>query len=153
MTDQKTFIVGDIHGCLDPLKRLMDRLDWRPVKDRLIFLGDYIDRGPDPPGVVEYILELFKQSDMIECLIGNHEALFLDYLSGKDRRLFLLNGGTETPCSAITGGAGTLKRTWFPGITCFSTMGSSLMWNWMTFTLSMQGFGPAWISNGRPWRT
>ncbi|MBW1923647.1 MAG: metallophosphoesterase [Deltaproteobacteria bacterium] len=96
MTDQKTFIVGDIHGCLDPLKRLMDRLDWRPVKDRLIFLGDYIDRGPDPPGVVEYILELFKQSDMIECLIGNHEALFLDYLSGKDRRLFLLNGGTET---------------------------------------------------------
>jgi len=43
MTDQKIFIIGDIHGCLDMLKKLMDKIDWSPDKDRMIFLGDYID--------------------------------------------------------------------------------------------------------------
>jgi hypothetical protein len=43
--DGKTFIVGDVHGCLDMLKRLMGSIGWSPEVDRLIFLGDFIDRG------------------------------------------------------------------------------------------------------------
>jgi len=96
METEKVFIIGDIHGCLDMLQRLMDKIEWRPDKDRLIFLGDYIDRGKNPKGVVDYILCLIECSPHVECLVGNHEAVFLDYLNGKDRNLFFLNGGRST---------------------------------------------------------
>jgi serine/threonine protein phosphatase 1 len=96
MGDERIFIVGDIHGCLDMLKSLMDRLDWRPDKDRLIFLGDYVDRGKDSRGVIDYILEISKTSERVECLMGNHEMSFLDFLSGADVRTFLANGGAST---------------------------------------------------------
>ena len=55
--------VGDIHGCLDKLKKLMDVIKWRPDEDTLIFIGDYVDRGPDSSGVIEYIIGLQKKSD------------------------------------------------------------------------------------------
>jgi serine/threonine protein phosphatase 1 len=92
----RIFIIGDIHGCLDMLKRMLEKIPWDPGGDRLIFVGDYIDRGEDPKGVVEYILELEKCSSRIECLMGNHEAAFLDYLEGKEKKLFLMNGGYQT---------------------------------------------------------
>jgi serine/threonine protein phosphatase 1 len=96
MDSERVIIIGDIHGCLDMLKRLMDKIAWEPSKDRLIFLGDYIDRGENPKGVVDYILALRRCSDQVECLMGNHETLFLNYLNGKDRELFLLNQGWST---------------------------------------------------------
>ena len=92
----RIFIIGDIHGCLDMLKRMLEKIPWDPGGDRLIFVGDYIDRGEDSKGVVEYILELEKCSSRIECLMGNHEAAFLDYLEGKEKKLFLMNGGYQT---------------------------------------------------------
>lgn len=78
------------------LKRLIDKIPWNPKRDRLIFIGDYIDRGEDPKGVVDFILSLKKESDNIECLLGNHEAMLLDYLRGRNRDLYLFNGGTVT---------------------------------------------------------
>ena len=96
MTDQKTFIIGDIHGCLEMLKKLMDKITWSPDKDRLIFLGDYIDRGENPKGVVDYILDLTRRSSLVECLKGNHEAMLLDFLTGRDRFMFIINGGWKT---------------------------------------------------------
>ncbi|MFZ0450304.1 MAG: metallophosphoesterase family protein [Desulfatiglandaceae bacterium] len=107
MNNERTFIVGDIHGCLDMLKRMMEKIQWQPEKDNLIFLGDYIDRGEDPKGVVDYILTLQKSSSRIQCLLGNHEAIFLDYLSGRDKRLFLLNGGYNTLESYDSGREGS----------------------------------------------
>ncbi len=92
----RTFVIGDIHGCLDMLKRLVDKIQWNPAQDELIFVGDYIDRGPDPKGVVDYIVSLRNESPKIQCLIGNHEVIFLDYIRGKDRRVFLMNGGMNT---------------------------------------------------------
>lgn len=96
MKSERVFIIGDIHGCLDMLKRLMDKIKWRPEKDRLIFLGDYLDRGKDPRGVVDFILEISKASPLVQCLTGNHENVFLDFLDGGDLAMFLLNGGTTT---------------------------------------------------------
>ncbi len=96
MIDQKIFIIGDIHGCLDLLKRLLDKINWSPDKDRLIFLGDYIDRGEEPKGVVDYILDLRKQSSLVECLKGNHEAMLLDFITARDRFMFIINGGWKT---------------------------------------------------------
>lgn len=96
MAAERIFIIGDIHGCLGMLKRLMRKIDWHPGSDRLIFLGDYIDRGEDSSGVIDYIIEISRDSEKVECLIGNHEASFLDFLSGTDVRTFLVNGGETT---------------------------------------------------------
>ena len=96
MSEAKIFIVGDVHGCLEMLKRLIDKIEWNQSNDRLIFIGDYIDRGQDSKGVVDFILKLKKNSPLIQCLIGNHEQMFLDYLSGVDSQSFILNGGLQT---------------------------------------------------------
>ena len=84
-------IIGDVHGCLEMIKRLMEKVAWQPQRDSLIFLGDYIDRGKDAMGVVEYILSLSRLSSDVQCIMGNHEAIFLDYLEGRDRRSFIMN--------------------------------------------------------------
>lgn len=96
MNGEKIFIVGDVHGCLEMLKRLIEKIEWNPSDDRLIFIGDYIDRGNDSKGVVDFILELKRDSSLVQCLIGNHEQMFLDYLSGVDSQSFILNGGLST---------------------------------------------------------
>ena len=96
MENGRVFIIGDVHGCLEILKRLMDKIDWHPEEDRLIFLGDYIDRGQDSRGVINYMLELLSVSTLVGCLMGNHENLFLDYLAGGKPEAFLLNGGSMT---------------------------------------------------------
>ncbi len=104
MENERIFIIGDIHGCLGMLKRLVDKIDWRPDRDRLIFLGDYIDRGEDSRGVIDFILDLSRVSRGVECILGNHETIFLDFLSGQDMRTFLANGGAPTLQSYRKGG-------------------------------------------------
>lgn len=103
MESEKVFVVGDIHGCLDMLSSLIDKIPWRPDKDRLIFLGDFIDRGDDSKGVVDYVLALKRCSPHIRCLMGNHEPVLLDYLSGRAQGLFLSNGGLKTLESYLVG--------------------------------------------------
>ena len=76
------YAVGDVHGCLQTLDALVDRLraDFDPAADNeLVFLGDYVDRGPDSPGVVERLLRL---RDEVPCtfLRGNHEDFVLRWL-------------------------------------------------------------------------
>jgi len=92
----ETFVIGDVHGCSDMLKRLIDKIEWNPSNDRLIFIGDYIDRGEDPRGVVDFVIKLKEESPLVECLVGNHEQMFLDYLSGVNTHNFILNGGLST---------------------------------------------------------
>lgn len=86
------YVIGDIHGCLEPLKQLMSMISLTK-EDQLIFLGDYIDRGPDPKGVVEYLLSLEGNPVF---LMGNHERMLLDYLEGRNKLLYLFNGGGAT---------------------------------------------------------
>lgn len=69
----RTLAIGDVHGCLTALDRMLALIELAP-EDRLVFLGDYIDRGPDSCGVIERILELRKQHDVV-CLTGNHEIM------------------------------------------------------------------------------
>lgn len=87
------------------LKNLIKLIEWRPKKDRLIFLGDYIDRGKDPKGVIDFLLDLKGASDLVQCLMGNHEDLFLKYLEGEDLNIFLYNGGETTLLSYGPDGA------------------------------------------------
>jgi serine/threonine protein phosphatase 1 len=71
-------------------------IDIDPGEDTLVFIGDYIDRGPDPKGVVDFILDVKARVPNTVCLLGNHEQMFLDYLKGIDGDLFLNNGGIST---------------------------------------------------------
>jgi serine/threonine protein phosphatase 1 len=96
MEMERNFIVGDIHGCLGMLERLIGKIDWNPARDGLIFLGDYIDRGEDSKGVIDLLIKLRSISPNIQCLMGNHERLLLNYLQGEDEETFLFNGGAST---------------------------------------------------------
>ncbi|BCR06358.1 serine/threonine protein phosphatase [Desulfuromonas versatilis] len=87
--------MGDIHGCLEQLKGLLERVRPSP-EDRVVFLGDYIDRGPDPRGVVEFLLEFGRKFPRSVFLKGNHEAMLLDFLADREQFPFLLNGGEAT---------------------------------------------------------
>lgn len=72
----KIYCVGDIHGCLDKLNNLLDKLNIQP-NDTVVTLGDYVDRGPDSYGVIERLLKLRTQCNCI-FITGNHDALFFD---------------------------------------------------------------------------
>ncbi len=89
--------IGDIHGCNRRLNRLLDRIGVDPLEDTIIFLGDYLDRGPDARGVIDTLLDLKKSCPNLICLRGNHESMFLNYyLRGEDEELFLYNSGRIT---------------------------------------------------------
>ena len=92
----KIFVVGDIHGCFDQLYALIDKLPIDHARDQVIFIGDYVDRGPSSVKVVDYLVnfkELFPDTIFLK---GNHEDMLQNYLDGSDRFTYLLNGGQQT---------------------------------------------------------
>ena len=74
-------MVGDIHGCLDELRDLVRLI---PDQYQILFLGDLIDRGPNSPGVVEFVYKLCK-SGRARAVRGNHDENMLRYLT-RDQR-------------------------------------------------------------------
>jgi serine/threonine protein phosphatase 1 len=90
----RTIAIGDIHGCLDALRGLIALIAPSP-DDQLIFLGDYIDRGPDSKGVINYLLELSQRCQTV-FLLGNHEIMFRSVLIGATTEFWLQVGGQET---------------------------------------------------------
>lgn len=94
----KTYAVGDVHGCFEQLQRLLELCEKDAASDKasFIFLGDYIDRGPDSRGVIDFLIGLQKWSpDTIVCLRGNHEDLLLAALEGADAELHWLANGAD----------------------------------------------------------
>jgi serine/threonine protein phosphatase 1 len=90
---KKIYAIGDIHGCLENLTQLLNRIDIDKQNDTLVFIGDYIDRGKYSREVVDYVIRLQDEYKNIICLLGNHEQMFLNYLEGVDESLYLANGG------------------------------------------------------------
>ena len=103
---RKTFVIGDIHGQYLHFTTLMDKLPIDFNTDRLVLLGDYIDRGPDSMAVVKYIMSLVNShgSDTVFPLLGNHEDMLLRYLDLKKKNIcfknteamYFFNGGKAT---------------------------------------------------------
>jgi serine/threonine protein phosphatase 1 len=96
------YAIGDIHGELGKLERLLDGLPLA-AGDRLVFLGDYVDRGPDAAGVVSRLLELRRVHDCV-LLLGIPVSMFLDFVGLKGAAYFggdafMLNGGDRTLAS------------------------------------------------------
>lgn len=81
MPPSRTLVVGDVHGCLAELEDLLAAAHHDPSRDRLLFLGDLLDRGPDPVGVVRRVRALGA-----DCLLGNHEEKHLRYAAHEARR-------------------------------------------------------------------
>jgi serine/threonine protein phosphatase 1 len=107
MTQRIYYAIGDVHGESERLFSLHEAIDrhWkthgrgRPAT--VLHLGDYVDRGPDSRGVVDYLMELQSKADLrkefsIVCLLGNHERMMINALEeGEHSSLmqWLMNGG------------------------------------------------------------
>ena len=74
------FAIGDIHGCLKTLKALVENEIQLGKDDELFFVGDFIDRGPDSKGVLDYIGSLIRDGYKIQSVMGNHEEMLLESL-------------------------------------------------------------------------
>jgi serine/threonine protein phosphatase 1 len=80
---RRTFVVGDIHGDLDGLVTVMDKLPPLTEDDTIVFLGDYLDRGPRSKEVVDFVRALPNHTKArIVPLRGNHEDAWLRVVTG-----------------------------------------------------------------------
>jgi serine/threonine protein phosphatase 1 len=95
-----TFAIGDVHGCLDKLERLLKACEAHAGGGpaRFVFLGDYIDRGPDSRGVVELLMRRqAAQPGTVVCLRGNHEQMaIMAHADARAMPLWLENSGATT---------------------------------------------------------
>src|SRR5436305_1471472 len=104
-----TYAIGDIHGMLGPLKELVSKCIQhtgvleRPIK--FVFVGDYIDRGPNSRGVIDFLIELAEKYECV-FLRGNHEDMLMH-----DHYNFVGNGGVATLKSYGWGGFETDQST------------------------------------------
>lgn len=106
------YAIPDIHGHSAMLDKALARIDADGATDRdeVIFLGDYIDRGPDSKGVLERLVQGRAEGRNWTCLIGNHDRMMLNYLTD----------GTETDPAVTSGLSWTHNRF---GAACFRSYG------------------------------
>ena len=95
----RTFAIGDIHGCLTSLEALAAYADFQS-DDIVVTLGDYVDRGPNSKGVIDWLLALRERCQLIH-LRGNHEIMMLESFDSQQEDLigWLSVGGAETLAS------------------------------------------------------
>jgi serine/threonine protein phosphatase 1 len=123
MDERLTYAIGDIHGRLDLLMDLLSQIithaNGRSCK--LVFLGDYIDRGPDSAGVLA-LVRRFQQHwpESVICLKGNHEAMLLEVVTEPAVTSWWLgNGGDNTLVSFGVSHPGDLPAdvlSWIAGL-------------------------------------
>lgn len=80
----KIFAIGDIHGCHSRLVSLLDRIPCDKDHDSLVFIGDYINRGPDSRKVLDTLLKVQETYAHPVFLKGNHEQILLEYAATGD---------------------------------------------------------------------
>ncbi len=99
---ERIYAIGDIHGRLDLLERLLAGIERDMAKAggktcHLVFLGDYVDRGPDSAGVIECLITLPRRFPHVRFLTGNHEEAMLNFMDNPIKEMAWLDfGGTET---------------------------------------------------------
>ena len=100
---QLTVVIGDIHGCYQPLAKLLRKVlrlkkKIAHKKFKLVFLGDLIDRGPNSSDVIYLIMRISKSDIDVVNIVGNHEEVLLDVIDGNVAllRQWFEFGGQET---------------------------------------------------------
>ena len=98
-------VVGDVHGCATLAAKLIDKLRDSHPDIKLLFVGDYIDRGEESRQVIELLMGMPE----VTCLMGNHERMCLDFLAEPEERggRWLRNGGLQTVASYGVAGSQT----------------------------------------------
>ena len=102
MQEKRFLVFGDIHGEWKKFWSLWQKVQPDLAQDELVFLGDYIDRGPDAPSVLTFLHELATHAN-VHLLRGNHEQMLLDAEAGgggvggnEDWDIWQGNGGDAT---------------------------------------------------------
>ena len=87
---KKTFVIGDVHGCLDTFDRLLKRIKFDKKQHGLWLVGDILNRGPDSLGMLRRAIKLEKKlGERFRMVLGNHELHLLGVAAGARR----LRGG------------------------------------------------------------
>lgn len=97
-----TYAIGDVHGCLEPLKNILAIIErTTPSGGTVVFLGDYVDRGPDSKGVIDLIMAGPKKAGWAwVALKGNHEDMMVGAIDGEyEMNWWIGNGGGQTMLS------------------------------------------------------
>lgn len=92
----KIYVISDIHGRFDLLDLCLAKIQDDSDQGRIIFTGDYIDRGPHSSGVVQRLIDGPPDGWVWQFILGNHEELLLEAVSGSDPACWLSNGGKQT---------------------------------------------------------
>ncbi|GAA3412077.1 metallophosphoesterase family protein [Paenibacillus hodogayensis] len=95
---KRTVMISDIHGCIKQFNQLLLLIEYNPIDDQLILLGDYVDRGPDSKAVVDRVIELVRNNKAI-ALRGNHDQRLYDLVNSHSKEVrikFLEHGGIQT---------------------------------------------------------
>ncbi len=96
MAESRRFVIGDVHGCIQTFRYLVEDVLQLVPTDTLFLLGDTIDRGPGSKAVIDYIMEL-SGSAIIRPVVGNHEFMMLRSLDDEAVfRMWILNGCAQT---------------------------------------------------------
>ena len=124
------YAIGDIHGQYDKLRRLLRRLDEAGLcpEDRLVFVGDYVDRGPETARVLDFLCQYKLDRPNTVFLRGNHEQMMLD---ARERFDPSFNGGN--PCHNNESG-----KFWFVegGLQTMKSYGTPKRPNWLEYLTS-----------------
>jgi serine/threonine protein phosphatase 1 len=111
-TFMSTVAIGDLHGYLEPLQEMLEQIG--PVlteADTVVFLGDYIDRGPQSKQCIEALLAFRKQTAAtVVCLLGNHEEWLLETLRDYRRHSWLLAMEVWPTIDSYSAAAGAVLR-------------------------------------------
>ncbi|MGM8216549.1 metallophosphoesterase family protein [Bacillaceae bacterium W0354] len=93
---KRILAISDIHGELEKFEQLLELVQYDHEKDKLILVGDYVDRGPNSKGVLDKVIQLRDEGAI--ALIGNHEQMLMDAFNGDPKNLkrFYYNGGIKT---------------------------------------------------------
>ncbi len=102
--DGPVYVVGDLHGCLAAYLHLESLIlkdaETYPTQPTIILLGDIVDRGPQTAALIDHVLSRQRAGSRTICLMGNHEAMMLEFLANPDSNMSWLEfGGFETLAS------------------------------------------------------
>jgi serine/threonine protein phosphatase 1 len=92
----RTLVISDIHGCYDTFNSLLKLIQFTPKADKLILIGDYVDRGRQSKEVIAQVLQMVHNHEAI-ALRGNHDQRFIEFVYNRtDDAKFLEHGGLQT---------------------------------------------------------